>query len=33
MHPEISSPNPGQCPKCGMKLIPKPSGADVGKKQ
>ena len=26
MHPEISSPKPGKCPKCGMKLIPrKPS--------
>ncbi len=26
MHPEISSPKPGKCPKCGMTLVPrKPS--------
>lgn len=22
MHPEIVSPRPGRCPKCGMKLLP-----------
>ena len=22
MHPELKSPQPGQCPKCGMKLVP-----------
>jgi transcription initiation factor IIE alpha subunit len=22
MHPEIRSPSPGTCPKCGMKLVP-----------
>ena len=28
MHPEISMPKPGKCPKCGMKLVPrKPDGA------
>jgi membrane fusion protein, copper/silver efflux system len=27
MHPEVQSPTPGQCPKCGMTLVPKPSGA------
>jgi hypothetical protein len=30
MHPEISSPKPGKCPKCGMNLVPKaapPEGA------
>jgi hypothetical protein len=30
MHPEISSPKPGKCPKCGMTLVPKaapPEGA------
>lgn len=26
MHPEITSPKPGKCPKCGMTLVPrKPS--------
>ena len=25
MHPEVVSSAPGSCPKCGMKLIPKPS--------
>jgi P-type Cu+ transporter len=24
MHPEIEQPGPGSCPKCGMKLEPKP---------
>lgn len=23
MHPEVTSPAPGQCPKCGMNLVPK----------
>lgn len=23
MHPEIVRPEPGRCPKCGMKLVPK----------
>jgi hypothetical protein len=23
MHPEVTSPSPGQCPKCGMNLVPK----------
>ena len=23
MHPEVVSEQPGQCPKCGMKLVPK----------
>jgi len=27
MHPEVTSPTPGTCPKCGMKLVPKKSGA------
>jgi heavy metal-binding protein len=22
MHPEVQSPKPGRCPKCGMKLVP-----------
>jgi hypothetical protein len=25
MHPEIVRPEPGRCPKCGMKLVPKKS--------
>jgi hypothetical protein len=25
MHPEVVSNAPGTCPKCGMKLVPKPS--------
>ena len=28
MHPEVRSPVPGGCPKCGMKLIPKYAGSD-----
>jgi hypothetical protein len=23
MHPEVTSPAPGRCPKCGMDLVPK----------
>jgi hypothetical protein len=23
MHPEVTSPEPGRCPKCGMKLVPR----------
>lgn len=23
MHPEVVSPQPGRCPKCGMKLVPR----------
>jgi Cu(I)/Ag(I) efflux system membrane fusion protein len=23
MHPEVTSPTPGRCPKCGMELVPK----------
>ena len=23
MHPEVTSATPGQCPKCGMQLVPK----------
>jgi hypothetical protein len=23
MHPEVTSPAPGRCPKCGMKLVPR----------
>ena len=25
MHPEVVAGTPGNCPKCGMKLVPKPS--------
>ena len=25
MHPEVKSDKPGNCPKCGMKLVPKGS--------
>jgi hypothetical protein len=35
MHPEVRSNKPGNCPKCGMKLVPvKPEGsgpADAGR--
>jgi hypothetical protein len=23
MHPEVTSPGPGRCPKCGMNLVPR----------
>jgi hypothetical protein len=26
MHPEVESDKPGNCPKCGMKLVPKSAG-------
>ncbi len=31
MHPQIQRPGPGQCPLCGMDLIPVSSGSDDGK--
>lgn len=32
MHPEIQQAGPGECPKCGMKLVPKsPSSATEAK--
>lgn len=30
MHPEVFSPTPGRCPKCGMTLVPKESGGRDG---
>ncbi|HTU59762.1 MAG TPA: heavy metal-binding domain-containing protein [Polyangiales bacterium] len=27
MHPEVQQAGPGECPKCGMKLVPKPTSA------
>ncbi|MBD3335171.1 MAG: HlyD family efflux transporter periplasmic adaptor subunit, partial [Candidatus Eisenbacteria bacterium] len=35
MHPQIQQPNPGQCPICGMDLIPvsDDSGDDIGPRQ
>ncbi len=27
MHPEVTSDKPGQCPKCGMNLVPKKKDA------
>ena len=29
MHPEVVSPKPGTCPKCGMKLVPKEKSRDA----
>jgi hypothetical protein len=29
MHPEVSSPTPGRCPKCGMKLVPRKSDGEA----
>ncbi len=26
MHPEVSEPQPGKCPKCGMTLVRRPGG-------
>jgi hypothetical protein len=31
MHPEVSSPKPGRCPKCGMKLVPRAPAPGTGK--
>ncbi|WP_400192707.1 heavy metal-binding domain-containing protein [Hymenobacter sp. B81] len=28
MHPEVTAAQPGSCPKCGMKLVPKQAAAD-----
>jgi Cu(I)/Ag(I) efflux system membrane fusion protein len=28
MHPQIMQPKPGDCPICGMELIPAESGSD-----
>jgi ssDNA-binding Zn-finger/Zn-ribbon topoisomerase 1 len=30
MHPEVTSDNPGKCPKCGMTLIQKQSDQNEG---
>jgi len=30
MHPEVQSDKPGNCPKCGMKLVPKKEKAHEG---
>ena len=30
MHPEVVSGSPGLCPKCHMKLDPKPGLGDIG---
>lgn len=27
MHPEVQQAGPGECPKCGMRLVPKPSSS------
>jgi Heavy metal binding domain len=31
MHPEVTSPKPGVCPKCGMRLVPKAAAPPKGK--
>ena len=33
MHPEVRSDKPGNCPKCGMKLIPEKSKPDPDNKE
>ena len=34
MHPEVTSSEPGRCPKCGMKVVPKaPTEAPQGEKR
>ena len=33
MHPEIQMPEFGDCPKCGMDLVPKAKGDDTGPRQ
>ena len=33
MHPEIDLPDPVPCPKCGMKLVKKTKGDDLGPRQ
>jgi Cu+-exporting ATPase len=30
MHPEVSQPEPGRCPKCGMPLEPRKKPAQPG---
>lgn len=30
MHPEMSQPGPGRCPKCGMPLVPRKQNARPG---
>lgn len=31
MHPEVSNPGPGGCPKCGMALVPRKMNAQPGR--
>ena len=33
MHPQVSMPEKGTCPICGMDLVPKKQGGDLGKDQ
>ncbi len=33
MHPEVVSDEPGSCPKCGMDLVPKETGADAAQSE
>jgi hypothetical protein len=28
MHPDVTSASPGSCPRCGMKLVPRPTPGD-----
>ncbi|MGD9724346.1 MAG: heavy metal-binding domain-containing protein [Pirellulales bacterium] len=30
MHPEVHAAQPGQCPKCGMTLVPETTGKPMG---